>query len=248
MAEDCEVMSELKRLMKLRENITHFSDQVPDRSTIDQILRDAHDLIPVKNNMWNYQIDVWGPEHDDEKKIVAMQTITGKDKRIFDKGGKEQGNIKLLEEIYEGWRNKRESQRNGIKLGGNYEGFGFNDQVRAPYLLVYYQRPGLPSQKQIKQNYKEKIIAYSDKSEHQWMIAASMHGYGTTLLCAEQGLYASFCKCYYHSYENFNNILAPLKHGFSNVAFLLGIGYRDEELPYYKNKIKPDYDEIVNWK
>jgi hypothetical protein len=32
------------------------------------------------------------------------------------------------------------------------------------------------------------------------------------------------------------------------VAFLLGIGYRDEELPYFKNKIKASYEEIVNWK
>ena len=107
---------------------------------------------------------------------------------------------------------------------------------------------GMPSEKQKKQKYNEKIIGYADRTEHQWMISAAMHAYGTTLLSAEQGLYASFCKCYYHSYKNFNNILAPLKHGFSNVAFLLGIGYRDEELPYFKNKIKASYEEIVNWK
>jgi len=241
-------MSELKRLMKMRENITHFTTQAPDKQTIDQILRDAHDLIPVKNNMWNYQIDVWGPQHEEEKKLVALQTVTGEDKRIFAPGGPEEGNIKLLEEIYEGWKKSREAQRNREKIGGKYEGFGFNDQVRAPYLLVYYQRPGYASEKQKNLGYNEKIISYSDRSQHQWMISASMHAYGTTLLSAEQGLYASFCKCYYHSYKNFNNILAPLKHGFSNVAFLLGIGYRDEELPYYKNKIKASYEEIVNWK
>jgi hypothetical protein len=236
-------MSELKRLMKLRENITHFTNQAPNKTIIDQILRDAHELIPVKNNMWNYQIDVWGPEHEEEKRLVALQTVTGPDKRSFAPGGQEEGNTKLLEKIYEEWKKSRVE-----KIDREYKEFGFNDQVRAPYLLVYYQRPGYPTEKQKNIGYNEEKIGYADKSQHQWMISAAMHAYGTTLLSAEQGLYASFCKCYYHSYKNFNNILAPLKHGFSNVAFLLGIGYRDEELPYYKNKIKASYEEIVNWK
>ena len=90
------------------------------------------------------------------------------------------------------------------------------------------------------------LINYQDSS--QWYISASMHGYGTTLLAAEQGLHASFCKCYFHSYANFTNILAPLKHGFENIAFLLGIGYRDKLLPYNKNPNKPDIDEVVEWK
>jgi hypothetical protein len=242
-------MSEIKRLMKLRENITHFNPTPPDRAVIDGILRDAHDLIPVKNNMWNYSIDVWGPEHAQEKKIVAMQTVTGLNKRIFAHGGKEEGNIALLEDIYNNWKDQREGQRNSLFKGkGNYEGFGFNDQVTAPYLLVYYQRPGRPTHKQIKQGYDAKQIAYSDRSQHQWLIGASMHGYGTTLLCAEQGLYASFCKCYYLVHKNLNNVLHPLEHGFHNVAFMLGIGYRDTDMPYFKNKKKPDYDEIVTWK
>ena len=117
-------MSELKRLMKMRENITHFTNQAPAKKIIDKILRDAHELIPVKNNMWNYQIDVWGPEHEEEKRLVALQTVTGEDKRIFATGGKEEGNTKLLEEIYEEWKKSREAQRNGEKFGGKYKGFG----------------------------------------------------------------------------------------------------------------------------
>jgi hypothetical protein len=198
--------------------------------------------------MWNYYIDVWGPEHQEEKKLVALQTVTGQNKRDFAPNGKHDGDIKLLEEIYNDWKKKRELFRQGVNLDSNFRSFGFNDQVTAPYLLVYYQKPGYPTEKQKQLGYKEKIISYSDVTENQWQISASMHGYGTTLLCAEQGLYASFCKCYYFNYKNFNNILTPLKAGFSNVAFLLGIGYRDVELPYFKNKIKPDLNEIVTWK
>ena len=48
--------------------------------------------------------------------------------------------------------------------------------------------------------------------------------------------------------KNLDNILHPLKNGFHNVAFLLGIGYRDQDMPYFKNKRKPTIDEIVTWK
>ena len=66
-------MSELKDIMSFRENISHFSqDRIPERAVIDQILKDAHGLIPVKNNQWNYYVDVYGPEHQKEKKAVAL--------------------------------------------------------------------------------------------------------------------------------------------------------------------------------
>ena len=208
-------------------------------------------MVPHKNNLWAYNIDVYGPEHAEEKEIVAMQTITGYEKRNFAPGGKDYGDIEKLRNIYRNWKAGRETLRtdpsheNRIRVG-KYQGYSFNEQVTAPYLLVYYQVPGFPTEKQISKNYKRLLIDYKDNE--QWMIAASMHGYGTTLLAAERGLHASFCKCYFFSYEYFTNILSPLRHGFKNVAFLLGIGYRDGELPYYKNPNVPDYDEIVTWK
>ena len=102
-------MSELKKLMKFRENITHFrEDKVPEKSQIQQILKDAHDLIPVKNNMWAYSIDVYGPEHADEKQSVALQTVTGYAKRDFAPGGVEHDNIGKLQELYDGWKEQRE--------------------------------------------------------------------------------------------------------------------------------------------
>jgi hypothetical protein len=244
-------MTELKKLMKFRENIHHFKSDDPGRDKIDHILRDAHELVPHKNNLWAYNIDVYGPEHAEEKEIVAMQTITGYEKRNFAPGGKDYGDIEKLRNIYRNWKAGRETLRtdpsheNRIRVG-KYQGYSFNEQVTAPYLLVYYQVPGFPTEKQISKNYKRLLIDYKDNE--QWMIAASMHGYGTTLLAAERGLHASFCKCYFFSYEYFTNILSPLRHGFKNVAFLLGIGYRDGELPYYKNPNVPDYDEIVTWK
>ncbi len=244
-------MTELKKLMKFRENIHHFKKDDPGRDKIDQILKDAHELVPHKNNLWAYNIDVYGPEHAQEKEQVAMQTVSGYDKRAFAPGGKYHGDNEKLRKIYHKWQKGREtlrddpSRENRIAMG-KVEGFSFNEQVTAPYLLVYYQIPGFPTEKQRQKNYKRLLIDYTDNE--QWMISASMHGFGTTMLAAEQGLHASFCKCYYHDIQNFTNILAPLRHGFKNIAFLLGIGHKDGELPYYKNRNVPDYDEIVTWK
>ncbi len=239
-------MTDLQKLMKFRENIHHFKSDDPGREKIDKILKDAHHLVPHKNNMWAYNIDVYGPEHKDEKEIVALQTVTGYEKRAFANYP-----IERQKEIYTKWKKQRETMRQDSSYenrqkSAKQQGFSFNEQVTAPYLLVYYQVPGFPTKKQMEKNYKRLLIDYKDNDD--WIISASMHGHGTTLLAAEQGLHASFCKCYYYSETQFTNILAPLRKGWKNVAFLLGIGYKDGEMPYYKNPLKPDIEEIVTWK
>ena len=242
-------MSVIKKLMEFRQNITHFrQDKIPDKKVIHQLLKDAHELVPHKNNMWAYSIDVYGPEHADEKKAVALQTVTGYGKRAFAPGGKYSGDVAKLQRIYDSWKELREKYRYGKTSSSvdKFEGYSFNDQVTAPYLLVYRQKPGFPSAKQMEKGYRKLLIDYKDNS--QWYISASMHGYGLSLLAAEHDLHASFCKCYYHSLDNFTNILAPLKHGWDNIAFMLGVGYKDKEMPYKKHENKPDIDEIVEWK
>lgn len=239
-------MTEMKKLMQFRENIHHFKKDDPGKDKIQQIMKDAHDLVPVKNNMWAYNIDIYGPEHEEEKELVAIQTVTGYDKRAFADFPFEQ-----QKDIYRKWKVQRETMREdpsweNRQKSAKQQGFGFNEQVTAPYLLVYYQVPGYPTEKQQAKKYKRLLIDYKDNDD--WVISASMHGYGTTLLAAEQGLHASFCKCFYYSHEHFTNILSPLRHGWKNVAFLLGIGYKDGEMPYYKNPLKADIDEIVTWK
>ena len=45
-----------------------------------------------------------------------------------------------------------------------------------------------------------------------------------------------------------NKAYIPVSVNVINIAFLIGIGHRDDELPYYKNPNVPDYEEIVTWK
>ena len=72
-----------------------------------------------------------------------------------------------------------------------------------------------------------------------------MHGISTAYICAENKLYASFCRCYFYNHLIHTDILRPDER----TAFMLGIGYRDVNKPYFQSLVgKPEYDEIVEWK
>ena len=70
-------MSYLTDIMKKRKNIQFFKEEAPDKKVIDDILREAHDLIPHKNNFWHYKIRVYGPEHKEEKRRLAVSSLGG---------------------------------------------------------------------------------------------------------------------------------------------------------------------------
>ena len=71
-----------------------------------------------------------------------------------------------------------------------------------------------------------------------------MHGISTAYICAENKLYASFCRCYFYNHLIDTDILRPDEQ----TAFMLGIGYRDVDRPYFQSLVgKPEYDEVVEW-
>jgi len=64
----------------------------------------------------------------------------------------------------------------------------------------------------------------------------------------ERGLDASFCKCYFYNTHIHSNILRKAVKKTNDIAFLLGIGYKDETKHQYKTYVpKADIDEIVKW-
>ena len=234
-------MSYLTDIMKKRQNIQFFKEDVPDKKVIDDILREAHDLIPHKNNFWHYKIRVYGPEHKEEKRLLAISSVGGTKKDEYRVTTDEQ-KIKELEDAYEEWMSK--------KVIGSNEYF-FNAQVNAPYLLVYTHQERFLTQHQeesalYKKGFTDKIFNRSDKKKGtDWKIQAGMHGITTAYMCAEKDLYASFCKCYFY-----NKFLPnDMKREHEKTAFMLGIGYRDDYKRYYPSfNLKALYEEIVEWK
>ena len=236
-------MSYLIDIMKTRHNIQFFSDKIPNKDLIDDILKKAHLLVPHKNNFWYYRVKVYGPEHKEEKRLIGMASVGGEGKDKF-RGGDEE-DIKRLGEIYDEWSSKENKKKGYPKI----EGCNFNMQVTAPYLLVYTHQKEYLSKKQENSSYfksgKQKEIfknQFNKKQNLDWIIQASMHGISTAYICAENKLYASFCRCYFYNHLIHTDILRPDER----TAFMLGIGYRDVNKPYLQSLVgKPEYDEIV---
>ena len=239
-------MSYLTDIMKTRHNIQFFSDKIPDKELIESILKKAHLLVPHKNNFWYYRVKVYGPEHKDEKRLIGMASVGGEGKDKFRSGNEE--DIKRLGEIYDEWSSKENRKKGYRKI----DGCNFNMQVTAPYLLVYTHQKNYMSKSQENASYfksgKQKEIFKKETNSvnnFDWVIQASMHGISTSYICAENKLYASFCRCYFYNHLIHTDILRPDE----KTAFMLGIGYRDVDKPYFQSLVgKPEYDEIVEWK
>ena len=189
-------MSYLTDIMKKRKNILFFKEEAPDKKAIDDMLREAHDLIPHKNNFWHYKIRVYGPEHKEEKRLLAISSVGGTKKDEYRVSTDEQ-KIKELEDAYERWVNRDPSL---VKSD-----YFFNAQLTAPYLLVYTHQDRFLTKHQeesayYKEGFTDKIFNRSSKTKGtDWQVQAAMHGITTAYMCAEKDLYASFCKCYFTS-------------------------------------------------
>ena len=137
--------------------------------------------------------------------------------------------------------------------GLNVRGMAFNEQVRAPYVLVYTQRLRRPSLHQKTQGFPDWIYNFTKKDDDSlsWYISAAMHGVSTAYLAADRGISASFCKCFHwdnkNPKENNPKMIEVARTSPKNIAFMLCLGYRLEKgiYPKYKNYSKKD--EYVTW-
>ncbi len=254
-------MSNLEDILKKRSNISFFrEDKIPEKSVIDDILAKAHTLTPHKNNFYNYEIEVYGPEHIEEKKYTALATVCSYSKERFANKNATSEDFKELEKLYDVWleshknvktRQQFYEMREKVELGKIH----FNNQVRAPYLLVYTKKDKVLTESQKKSKYYENgrvneifNVKQSERS-NMWLIQAGMHSIITATLAVDKGLDASFCKCFFYNNSIHSNILRKAAKRAGNIAFLLGIGYKDDSKYQYSSMVpKAELDEIVKWR
>tara|TARA_B100000085_G_C18419069_1_gene461889 strand:+ start:72 stop:803 length:732 start_codon:yes stop_codon:yes gene_type:complete len=241
----------IEEILRKRKNLNFFrDDKVPDKKVIEDILQKTHESLPTKNNLNAYEVEVYGPEHYDEKKLVALSSVCSTAGKPFTKSNKHE-DFKKLEELYDLWIESHKQKR---KLSEELNNLHFNNQVRAPYLLVYTQRENILTDTQkesdfFKEGGLENIFKPDvNKDNGMWLIQSGMHGILTTAFAIEKGLDASFCKCYFYNNYMHTNILRKAYKSSKNIAFLLGLGYRDDTKPIYETKItKAKIDEVVKW-
>ena len=115
-------MTDLEKTLQKRSNISFFrEDKVPEKSLIDEILDKAHILTPHKNNFWHYEIEVYGPEHKEEKKYTAISTVCSTDRKYYKGLGCKDVRIMRSMMIPDGLDSQVGSPyKDGILLGGNF--------------------------------------------------------------------------------------------------------------------------------
>jgi|TARA_B110000858_G_scaffold198149_1_gene262844 hypothetical protein len=240
----------IEKLLKKRTNITFFKKtEIPEKKVIEEILENAHNLTPHKNNFWHYEIDVYGPEHAEQKKLLALSTVTNKWQDYYKQENLLNEDWETLKKAYEDWFAYHDGDTTKSHIVNDR--WHFNNQVTAPYLLVYYPAKVKVKPTQLEGKYfkntrminRSKFKSFEKVSDEEFNIQAGMHSMVTSLLSLEKGLDVSFCRCYFYNENIHTDILAK---GFP--PFMLGIGYRDPEMTKWNTNVdKPELSEVVKW-
>ena len=233
-------------------------DKIPPKELIEKIIRETINLIPVKNEGYNFKLEIWGPECYEEKRELAIITIAQKEYMFGpDKFGVDE------DEWYENAKKlfEYEENNNWIPETGGGIVSNFNIQVLAPYLISVVLSPD----------------QWNPKEEPIWpqldSFMAGMFSYGLSIIANSYDVNCAFCSCFEKGLKkHFNFITTPHDRvGYSNCLTLIGLGYYDllpnqpnfqqakhmllsQQLgwkePFNRSldKPKPKIENIVEWK
>lgn len=230
----------LEDALKRRHNFRFFKQtEYPKKEIIDEILKKSIEFAPIKNDIWHFSIDIYGPTWSNEKDDLCIRTSC-----------KYENNFLPWEEqvkLYNKWKKYPLNVSSGLEK--------YNDQVKAPYLLVYRKSPyhhnpmnNLPTFKDIK-TWEKRF----DISKDVAAIGAGIHAYVVSILANNLQIDTSFCRCLVDPKKTtapFNSILQE-----EQPYFTLGLGYADDELNNkvdkvfneYKKNMKPELHNVIKW-
>ena len=239
----------IEDLLKRRTNVTFFKkDKIPDKKQIEKIIKKAFTLTPHKNNFWHYHLYVYGPEHVESKRNLAMSSVCNQHLRYYrqtDGNKVTEEDWEKLKKTYQDWLDYYDGDE--TKDYVIKDKWHFNEQVTAPYLLAYYPAKTKARPSQIDTEYfqkrAEKVFYDPYKiTEADFNQQSGMNATIIAMLALEQGFDVSFCNCFFYN-ENIHSDIRLIKP-----AFVLGIGYRDENKRDLKCWIqKPKSDEVITW-
>lgn len=233
----------LLEIIKNRRNVRQFSNKIPPTGIIKDILENTLLHTPVKNNIYHFAVDVYGPEYEEEKRALLIQTICPGYSLTLD-------NFNSIETI------KQHREFFETQVGLDYisqwdlndivDQYNINTQVLAPYLLVYKIHPNKYGNK-----HRDHKQTKGDSSLHFTTIQASMHAMVLSLYANIHSIDVGFCACYRPNEINKKNTI--FNKDSRELLFFIGLGYRDE-MPLPKNiiedksSIKPKPYDIYEWK
>ena len=247
----------LNELIKNRRNITYFSDKIPDEGIIKKLLSDTLSSAPVKNNIYQYKIEVYGPEHYEAKKALLLQTIcNSKANNVMNSILLKTGKVSSKEKIREMKKKDREDLYGDIILSLNewdlqdiYANYKTNSQVMAPYLLVYklHRNRYVPPLRALRSSKNSIASKWYNRDA---IVQGSMHAIILSLNASYYDIDHGFCKCYKKIEKNSKNTI--FNEDGNDLLFMLGLGYRGVNPPGLlvkesKKWEKPKPEKIYEW-
>lgn len=200
------------------------SDRIPEHEVVDEILRNAWQVTPSKQNLMPYQINVLGPE-DLRKRSIYRKVV---------------GNHQMMEEA-------------GVAEGAIAEVSGeinphYRHVLHNPYLLVFSQR--VVPMREVNTFYKRKIAQghFMEQCSHDWVpqikastaIEVGLFAQNIAALCLEKDIDYSFTSCFPGKKEKWKDI-SFIKE---EPLLLMSLGYkktfRREYMLAERKKLCPD--------
>ena len=240
-------------ILKERDTWHKFKKEVPPLSLIEEIVNDAIEYAPVKNNVYCFKAKVFGPEYHEEKLELFTHTMcvnqpfaSAETNKLFQRIRQEHKEspseeVKKLSIEHIKKNNDEQHRKSGRVINGvpSYALIQFNQQALAPYLIRFeIAEPYMPNHDVIKRYGKD----YGHENFERPLIGLSMYAYCISLVAQSKGLNSGFLGCITH--PNYYTALLENKNA-SKFPFFLGLGYGDHKETAKKQK--PKLEQVVNF-
>ena len=270
-------------LLDYRSNVQFFrEDKIPPKEEIESILKTVHERLPHSNMRWHYNIDVLGPEETELKRKLAISSVCADDPDFWRGEDVSASDWKRVESAYDSWR---EYQRNselwkdedliegsGWSLPLPESGLndddllGFNEQVTAPYVLVYKPtittfHPSIAekAKKEVESRGWNRDVQAGIVEPKHYLVQIGMHSAITAMLALEKGYDVSYTRCLIFDNKGFLFDDSKLWLSDQKPEFCLSIGYPIEPRRSHSTGTmlppgtpgmgipRPDIEDIVKW-
>lgn len=219
-------------------------NEYPSKELIHKIISESLKITPVFSNKWHHKVNIYGPEFNEEKRKVCIQTVENLEiRKMYDSRHKHKSGILCLYDYLEDFEDyikagkaKKYGYRGDPKEGLPKNFTTFNTQVMAPYLLKFTMVPN---------TFGEAHLGTSklgiNLKGHQ---SAMAQAFAISIIATNYGVDTGFCGCVIRNDENENLIW----YNDASIIFFVGLGYTDENC--YKSKqikSRPSFNDICTW-
>ena len=214
-------------IIKKRKHVRSYDmNVIPPREDIEEVLQKAYELTPSKQNCVPYQVNVLGPDKQDEKEKIYKNVV---------------GNHKFME-IYGAYPWKGEKDRENP----DYQHVRYN-----PYLLLitmrWVRKTNEWYQHQISlghymEQMDERRVKEGDDSNGT-AVEIGLYATNLTGLIVEKGLDLSYCLCFHRNLKHWVDV----DYVNYRPMLLISIGKAKEYRGIVQGDIKSNIEDIVKW-